>query len=204
MYAQEKYCAQEINSQRAYNKNMSRVGIYSGTFDPIHNGHLAFAQAVLDEGLVDKVCFLVEQTHRYKKNVTPQKDRMNMVWLAIHNNPRFELITIDQPTFTIKDTLPVLQKRYGKLALLMGSDQAARVHTWPDYESLMASAKIIVGRRSEAKIDDGFEHVIVRTSAEDVASSKIRHDLTTAKNFAPQDIVRYIHAHRLYESVVNS
>jgi nicotinate-nucleotide adenylyltransferase len=174
---------------------MSRVGIYSGTFDPIHNGHLAFAQAALDKGLVDKVCFLVEESPRSKQNVTPLKDRMNMAWLAIHNNPRFELIMVDQPTFSIKETLPLLEKSHGKLALLMGSDQAAHVHTWPDYEQLKNDTKIIVGQRSIQKVDDGFEHI---------ASSKIRHNPKVSQTLIPRDISRYIQAHHLYESVVNS
>lgn len=166
-----------------------KIGIFAGTFDPIHEGHIAFAQAVRQLAGLDRVIFLPEPSPRRKINVSPVNQRLAQIQSQIDTIDGLGVIHIDQAQFTVDQTLPALAKLYpqANFALLVGSDVVKRLHYWPHFESIRQTTKFIVGLRSgdsQSDITDyldalGVKYDIVTTAHSDVSSTQkkvARHD----------------------------
>ena len=193
-----------------------RVGIFAGTFDPIHAGHLAFAEAALQTGL-EKVFFLVEPRPRRKQGVRALEHRIAMVDLAIADQPKFGQIVLKQARFTIHETLPVLQARFPnhQLLLLFGDDVISHVAHWPHVQELADAVTLLVASRWRDKTELEaafktlqqtrslhFHYEIIQVNQPEVASSRIRLALKNKKTSTEllPSIADYIHKHRLYSS----
>jgi nicotinate-nucleotide adenylyltransferase len=134
------------------------ISIFSGSFNPIHNGHIAVAKAALAEGS-DEV-WLVVSPHNPLKNereLWPFEDRLKMAELAIMNLPGLKVSDCEnflpRPSYTI-NTLEFLQKTYPqhKFSLLIGADNLPNFHRWKDYERIIESFELIVYPRSTGPI----------------------------------------------------
>lgn len=130
------------------------IGLLGGTFDPIHVGHLALARCALDQLALGEVRFVPTASPWQKGNVTPAAHRVQMVRIAIGNEPRFSLDTIEVDrggaSYTI-DTLRELRARLGPdvpLVLIIGGDQYANLDTWRDWRALTGFAHIAVAHRN--------------------------------------------------------
>lgn len=196
---------------------MKKVGIYSGTFDPVHEGHVGFATAALEQCSLDKVFFLVEPRPRRKQGVKALEHRNAMVELAIKSHKKLGNIRLEQQRFTTVDTLPVLQERFkgAELFMLMGDDMLAHFADWPHVEQLAESITFIIGVRKYTKAEverlvsiiqktRGFvlRHQLFQAPEADCASSKIR--LRIKRGQTPDglhpDVLRYIAKNGLYAS----
>lgn len=196
----------------------ARVGIFAGTFDPVHDGHLAFAQAALDLGL-EKVMFLVEPRPRRKQGVRALEHRVAMVQLAIANEPRFSTVVLEQARFTPHETIPVLQRRFAgyKLALLFGDDVVSymvdHIATWPHIEELASSASLVIAARHEIQADLKHKLKILKTShslpfrfsfvepeQQNTSSSRIRLSIKRSQQPVglPDSVQKYIAENGLY------
>lgn len=192
---------------------MKKIGIFAGTFDPIHNGHLAFAEVALHQG-VEKVMFLVEPRPRRKQGVRALEHRVAMVQMAVASKPRMGTILLEQARFTIHETLPVLQARFGgyKLVLLFGDDVISHISNWPHIDSLVGSADLLIASRHEniTKLEATmqsmqqvrnlkFNYKIMQLH-EPVASSVIRLQLKRHEKAdgLPTSVMNYINKHKLY------
>jgi len=130
------------------------IGIFGGTFDPIHFGHLRLAQEAVEQCNLTSVHFIPSGTPPHRP--TPHAaalHRLNMVRLAIQGNEKFVLdereIFRADPCYTV-DTLTDLRKTYGEqqpLCLLLGSDAFLLLHTWHEWEKLFSLAHIVVLQR---------------------------------------------------------
>jgi nicotinate-nucleotide adenylyltransferase len=132
---------------------VKKVGIYFGSFDPIHDGHLALAAAAAKERYLDKVFFLVEPRPKRKQGVKAMEHRSEMVRLAIRHEPQFGSVLLEQQRFTPLDTLPVLLERFkgAELHLIMGDDMLSHFGDWPHVEELMRQVRFIIGLRQYDK-----------------------------------------------------
>lgn len=115
---------------------MKNIGLFGGTFDPIHNGHLHIARAFADEIGLDLVVFLPAGDPYHKDSTrTPAQERLNMVELAIADEPKFAAsdcdIVRDGATYTF-DTVQIFRQQFpgAQLWWLMGSDSLMQLHTW--------------------------------------------------------------------------
>jgi nicotinate-nucleotide adenylyltransferase len=129
---------------------LKKVGIYSGTFDPVHEGHVAFAREALVQCGLDKVFFLVEPRPRRKQGVKAFTHRVEMVHLAIQDEQQFGVIIADEKRFTAQETLPRLQHRFegAELYMLMGDDMLDHFDSWPHVELLMQEIHFAIGLRT--------------------------------------------------------
>ena len=116
----------------------TKVGVLGGTFDPVHNGHVAIARAVRDELGLDVVLFVVvaDQWLRENPPAAPAGDRFRMVELALENLPGFAASDVDiargGSTYTV-DTLADLREKLGEaaeLSLVVGADSAISMDRW--------------------------------------------------------------------------
>lgn len=136
------------------------VGIFGGTFDPIHIAHLAVARCVLNELNLDKVLF-VPSGDPYMREIIPKAsaiDRMTMTTLAVRNEPRFEVSAVDLdrkgPSYSI-DTVRDLRSTMGEDArffLIIGADNLNQLPKWRGIDELLSETTLVcVGRPGERK-----------------------------------------------------
>ncbi len=146
------------------------IGVFGGTFDPIHLAHLAVAEAARDALALERVLFIPngEPPHKPDRVVTPAIDRLAMVRAAIEGNPAFEVSTIeidrDGPSYTA-DTLEALQAmrstgESSDLALILSAEAAAGLASWHEPARVLELSRLVVAPR------DGFPEV----SAEAIAA----------------------------------
>ncbi len=184
---------------------MGSVGIYAGTFDPVHDGHVAFALAATRRENLEKVVMLPERKPRNKTQVTPFDDRLAMLKLAVQKHPLLEVVEFQEEQFDITTTLPALQQRYGRdLSLLVGADVVKTLHLWPDMEKLVRQAAFIVALRqndsrdeiTKALVQIGARFVCFSSPNKQVASSSIRQK-GHKKHLDPK-VQEYIAVKQLY------
>ncbi len=130
---------------------MKRVGVFSGTFDPVHEGHVSFALGALQRAKLDKVVFLPERSPRGKAGVGDFDHRVAMLRLAARQSDKLDVLVLDDEQFTVDRTLPELQRQFSgaQLVLLCGSDVIQTFQSrWPGLETLLANVKLAVGLRA--------------------------------------------------------
>ena len=189
-----------------------RIGVFGGTFDPPHVGHLLLATDAREALELDRVIFVPAATQPFKVNTPPvasARDRLEMVRLAVADDANY---TVDDTeigrkglSFTV-DTLEQLSRKHSgaKLFLLLGEDALAGIGGWRNPERIRELATLAVMRRSgsvssETAIADGVTTVSARRI--DVSSTEIRDRLRAGKSikgFVPESVERFIDARGLY------
>ncbi len=133
-----------------------KIGLYFGSFNPIHIGHLTIAQYMLNEAQLDKVLFVVSPQNPLKENkdLLPAELRLKMVELSIANNAQFGAenieFTMPKPSFTI-DTLNALKLKYknDELNIIMGSDSLTQIHHWKAFEEILNYNILVYNRGND-------------------------------------------------------
>lgn len=135
---------------------MKKIGIFAGTFDPVHKGHIEFALAAAANAGLDTVIFLPERQPRGKDEVTDYDTRVGALKRAIAAIDKLRLWDFPETKFTVSETLPRISSKLpgAKLYLLIGSDVAKDISDWPKASELLKSAKLIVGLRGSDRRDE--------------------------------------------------
>lgn len=136
------------------------IGLYFGSFNPIHIGHLIIANHVLNTNKVKKIWFVVSPQNPFKKSgsLLNEFDRLHLVRKAVENDLRLKAVdiefTLPRPSFTAS-TLAYLQEKFPNevFQILMGSDSLQNLNNWKNAEIIVNNYKLIIYRRS------GFEIV---------------------------------------------
>lgn len=151
-------------------KNTAPVGIFGGTFDPIHHGHLRLAQEALEQCKLGSVRFIPSGTPPHRgAPLASAEQRLQMVRLALQGQRDFVIdereVYRSDPCYSV-DTLKTLRAELGAqpLCLLLGSDAFLQLHTWHQWESLFELAHIVVMQRpgrpvgnAMTQADDGLK-----------------------------------------------
>jgi nicotinate-nucleotide adenylyltransferase len=189
-----------------------RLGIFGGSFDPVHNAHVALARTALAELKLDELIWVpAGRPWQKKRRLTPAADREAMVRLAIEGEPRFALSRIELersgPSYTI-DTVRALQRERpdAQWYLVIGQDQYAGFHTWRGWQELLSLVTLAIADRPDAKhsVDPkvlAHAHAPVTLPMMDVSSTDIRERVTSGQgidDLVPPAVARYIARHRLY------
>jgi nicotinate-nucleotide adenylyltransferase len=190
----------------------ARLGIFGGSFDPVHNAHVALAQLALAELRLDELLWIpAGQPWQKSRTLTPAADREAMVRLAIADEPRFALSRIELeragPSYTI-DTVRALTaaRPDAEWFLIIGQDQYAGFHTWHGWQELLGLATLAIADRPDAAhlVDPqvlAVAHATVSLPMMDVSSTDIRGRLKAGQgidDLVPAPVARYIARHRLY------
>jgi nicotinate (nicotinamide) nucleotide adenylyltransferase len=190
---------------------MGKVGIFAGTFDPVHHGHVQFALAALKAAKLSRVVLLPEpQPWRKKQPAADLQQRRAMIELAIHRHPKLELGGTKSRQFSIEKTLPLLIESYGPdLVFLFGSDVFMNMKTssWPGLRALLRYP-FVIGLRETTTQQQVMEHAIsiganiatIETDHADHASKHVRGK-AHEHPFIDPPVARYIAANNLYGPV---
>jgi nicotinate-nucleotide adenylyltransferase len=194
---------------------MSRIGIFGGTFDPIHHGHLITAQSVREIRNLDKIIFMPAYISPHKQEVitSSAEDRLNMLKLALDDIPFFGYSDFEikqhDISYTI-DTLEEFNKIYNEIDLIVGYDNIFSFHTWKDPDAIFKLANVIVlKRKSSHPIDYRDKYVeaahFVETRGIEISATDIRnrvHDNLPIHYLVPDSVKDYIYKHNLYKESI--
>jgi nicotinate-nucleotide adenylyltransferase len=199
------------------NKTVSRVGIYAGTFDPVHSGHIAFALQALQAADLDKIYFLPERRPRNKQQVEHFGHRVGMLERALKPHPQFEVLELVDVNFSVERTLPKLQKQFtgSQLVFLFGSDVVPGLADWPNAKRFLEGTELVIAIRSRdnreslRKIIESWPSrlksvTIFDSYAPDISSRVVREALRQGKPKVPgllTSVERYSDRHWLYVSL---
>lgn len=202
--------------ETARSGNIRRTGIFGGTFNPVHYGHLINIEFIREEYSLDRVILIPAKipVHKNISDNTAPSDRFEMVRLAVSGNNFIEVSGIEiereTPSYTII-TISELQAMYpdDKLYLIIGSDSFNELDTWKSYKELLAEIPLIVMKRpgSEALRDDihgiakevnVFENPLIGISSS-MIRERIKKDLTV-RYLIPDAVADYIYRKGLYKN----
>ena len=191
-----------------------RVGLFGGTFDPVHQAHVALAAAALNELRLDELRWIpAGQPWQKARSVSPAVHRVAMVELAIRHEPRFVLDRIevdrDGASFTL-DTVRALAAAHPgtQWFLLIGQDQYTALHTWRDWQTLLGWVVLAVANRPGPALQpdpevQAFLHRMVPLPMLDISSTDIRRRVAAGQDIStlvPPVVARYIETNRLYQA----
>jgi nicotinate-nucleotide adenylyltransferase len=178
-----------------------KIGLYFGSFNPVHNGHLIIAQHLLNETDLEKVWLIVSPQNPFKqqKTLLNEYDRLHLVKLAIEGSPALKALDIEfklpKPSYTI-DTMTYLSEKYPQhqFAIIMGSDSYQNINEWKNAETLQSSYTIYVYERPGfpiSKINHG-KVIAVKAPLLQISATHIRELIQTNKSirFLVPDIVK--------------
>ncbi len=191
---------------------MSKVGIFGGTFDPIHHGHLITAQSVREIRDLDKIIFIPSfiSPHKADVNSASPEHRMNMLKLAVEEVDFFEVsdyeIIKEGISYTI-DTLKEFKKKYDKLEFIIGYDNIFKFHTWKNPDEIMKTTKILVLKRKSSlppPHEDKYvkSALFVETRGIEISATDIREKVKQGMPIhylVPEKVKEYIYSFNLYK-----
>ena len=198
-----------------------RLGIFGGTFDPVHVGHVAVAECVRVEARIDRVLFVPAGRPWFKDglHVSAASHRLEMVRLVVSGNPHFDLSDIevrrDGPTYTV-DTLSALRAAVGdcvEFCLVLGMDALNELHRWHRPSDVLDTATIVgVARPGTASLDRAAlesiregasdEVCVIRGPMVRVSAADIRRRVAAGlsiRRLVHTDVRDYIDRHELYQ-----
>lgn len=195
-----------------------KIGIYGGTYNPPHHGHLNLALEIMERASLDEIWWIPVASHPFqeKADLLPAEHRVEMVRLAIEEIPQFTLLEIETQrvgtSFTV-DTLRQIKKDFPEhdFHLLLGDDAIAHFHLWKEPEEILRLAPPLVGGRkgevlslsaqlspiSQKKILEGFVSIPLMQ----ISSTNIRHRLKEGLycgHLLPGKVLDYISSYGLY------
>lgn len=176
---------------------MRRIGIYSGTFNPVHKGHFAFAAEAMRVCGLDEVAFAPEHSPRGKQNVANLPYRIELIRQEISKAANMRVIELKSPRFTVQDTLPEIKDMFAgaKLTLLIGSDVVKTLlRRWENLDTLLTDVALAIGMRGDDRKEDVAEtmaclekkyglpvkYTIVQAPFSDISSTLIRKQSAVA------------------------
>ncbi|MEP7303385.1 MAG: nicotinate-nucleotide adenylyltransferase [Caldimonas sp.] len=193
---------------------MKRIGLFGGSFDPVHNAHVALAATALDQLRLDELRWIpVGQPWQKTRRLADAADRETMVRLAIAGEPRFALDRCELrrrgPSFTLDTVRELVAGLAGaQWFLVLGQDQYASLHTWRDWRELLGLVTLAIANRPGAALAVNsqitrVEHQTVLLPMMDISSTEVRRRVAAGESIAglvPESVASYIEQRRLYSA----
>lgn len=196
-----------------------RMLLYFGSFDPIHNGHIALAEYALERDLADEVALIISPQNPFKTDVlqTPEYTRYEMAEMATKESrfpqqikPSVVEFVLEKPSYTIK-TLDYLKETCGdemEFSIITGSDIWARFDEWKDYERILNEYKIYVYPRKGYEVEKFADRVTLLSDAPYVefSSTEVRERAERGEDllaYVSPSVAEYIKNNQLWTTAGN-
>ena len=194
---------------------MKRVALYFGSFNPIHKGHIALAEWVVEQGLCDELIFIVSPQNPFKEQegLAPEFSRYEMCELACKASRYPEQIKVsavefvlEKPSYTI-NTLRYLRENFGaemKFSILMGADNIENFDKWREYEEILRDYPLLVYPREGYSVERFADKITFLENAPlfDFAATDIRTMIAEGEDFRDKlstEVAHYIIQNNLYK-----
>jgi nicotinate-nucleotide adenylyltransferase len=177
------------------------IGILGGTFDPVHNAHLAMARAALEALALERILWMPTGSPKYRAPAhAAAPHRLAMLRLAIEGEPRYAIDERELAPGHSGYTVDTLKSLGGKPVLLLGGDQYAKLETWHRWREVLDLAEIAVFARPGWPANDGRARFVpmapLATSASEIRARLARGEDVSA--LVPAKVLDYIRQHGLY------
>ena len=193
----------------------SRVILYFGSFNPVHRGHIALAEWVVEQKLCDQIILIVspQNPHKEPGDLAPEFSRYEMCEAACAESKYPEQIkcsaielTLERPSYTI-NTLRYLKQNFGsamEFSILMGADNIGAFDKWRNYEEILNDYRFLVYPREGYSVEKFADKITFLADAPlfEHAATDIRKDITEGKNFTAKvapAVAKYIIQNKLYK-----
>lgn len=196
-------------------RNLKKIGLYFGTFNPIHVGHLIIANHLAENTNLDEVWMVItpQSPFKKKKNLLDNHHRLELVYRAVESFDKIKPCAIEfgmpTPNYTAK-TLAVLSEKYPEkqFSLIMGEDNLKTFHKWKNYEHILSEYQIYTCPRvGEKEIPEAFvNHPNIQftdTPIIEISATLIRNSIRDAKDvrpLLPNEVWKYIDEMNFYRS----
>ena len=191
---------------------MKRIGIYSGSFNPIHHGHVMLANYLVEFSDLDELWFVVTPQNplKQKEDLLDDDERLKMVQLAVGDDPRFHVSDIEMhlptPSYTIH-TLTALSEQFTdcEFVFICGMDSLQNMRNWREYEKILNNYELLVFPREGY---DGGELInypsvtVLKTPILEISSTFIRQCVKEGRDvrhFMPEKAFQYMKEQGFYE-----
>ena len=168
-----------------------KIGLYFGSFNPIHTGHLIIASHILNETDLIKVWFIISPQNPFKESETllNEYDRLHLVQKAIEHDLRMKAsdieFTLQRPSYTVH-TLAYLKEKYPdhEFSIIMGSDSFQNLGNWKNSEVIISNYRIIVYKRPGIEIENkyGADIVVMKAPLLEISATHIRELIKEGKS----------------------
>ena len=190
---------------------MKTIGIYSGSFNPIHHGHVMLANYLVEFSDLDELWFVVSPQNPLKKKaeLLDDAERLKMVRLAVGDDPRFRVSDVEMhlptPSYTI-NTLTALSKQHPdcRFVFICGMDSLQNFKNWREYQKILDNYELLVFPREGYDGGDLARHpsvTVLKTPILEISSTFIRQCVKEGRDvrhFMPERAFRYMKENRFY------
>ena len=187
---------------------MGITALYFGSFNPLHNGHLAVAKYVVAQGYAEEVWFVVspQNPHKTATDLAPEQDRLEMVRRAVEGVNGVEVCDVEfamsKPSYTVR-TIDYLRQLYPErqFAILGGGDVAAMIATWREGERLMTENRILIYPRDDHDSFSAPFQMLAGAPRMNISSTLVRQRIADGgewRDLVPAEVADYIKRHKLY------
>lgn len=194
---------------------MKKIGLFFGSFNPIHIGHLILANYILENSDMNELWFVVSPQNPFKekKSLLNDHNRLDMVELAIKNYPDMRASNVEfslpTPSYTI-DTLTYLKEKHPdySFSLIMGEDNLGSLHKWKNSDLLIKNHHIIVyprvfeGDKKDSKYINHENISLVKAPVIELSATEIRNMIQQGKNVRPMlppEVFEYLDGSSFYK-----
>lgn len=195
---------------------MKKIGLFFGSFNPIHIGHLILANYILEKSDMSELWFVVSPQNPFKdkKSLLDDHNRLEMVNLAINNYPKMRASDVEfslpKPSYTI-DTLTYLHEKHPEyqFSLIMGEDNLAGLHKWKNSDLLVKNHQIIVyprlfdgGKSTQDYAIENDNIIVINAPIIELSATEIRNMLKEGKNtrpMLPPEVFDYLDGSHFYK-----
>lgn len=187
---------------------MALTALYFGSFNPLHNGHLAVAEYVVREGFADEVWLVVspQNPHKNVTGLAPENERLEMARRAVAGIAGVRVcdveFSLERPSYTVK-TIDRLRELYPErdFAILGGGDVAATIATWREGERLLKENRILIYPRDEHDDFGAPFEMLTEAPKMEISSTQVRSIIGLGgewESLVPEAVANYIKEHKLY------
>lgn len=194
--------------------NLKKIGLFFGSFNPIHIGHLILANYILENSDMEELWFVVSPQNPFKEKKSLLKDhnRFDMVQLAVKNYPKMRASNVEfslpKPSYTI-DTLTYLHEKHPRnsFSLIMGEDNLANLGKWKNADKLIENHQIIIYPRvfdGKKKDSEYLKHEnihLISAPIIELSATEIRQMIKEGKNVRPMlppEVFEYLDGSSFY------
>ncbi len=191
---------------------MKRIGIFGGSFDPVHTGHIESVQSFLNSRLIDEVWVLLtpDPPHKSGRKMAPFSNRMEMLQLAFGDHKDVTISDVENslpsPSYSLQ-TVRHLKSRYpdDTFFLCLGGDSLAEFHTWHKYREILKECSLMVVLRPGFSREGISDEILEKTVFVDhkpvkASSTQVRKDASASDQILPAQVKEYIEKHQLYRA----
>jgi nicotinate-nucleotide adenylyltransferase len=186
-----------------------KIGVYCGSFNPIHNGHINVAKWILEKEKLDKIIWvpLYKPFHKSLEELEAPEYRLEMVKLAVKDNKQFEVFDKEIISKEVRDTLDIIEdinNEYGvnELYTIIGGDAAESFHLWQNHSKILEISNVIVYSRRGHSVDLLPKMKLLKAPYLDVSATEIRNKLEnkySIEQLIPREVYNYIIEKNLYK-----